>query len=106
MGVEMFREQLRTALGRTDLRSETVALLADVIAADARFNLAVASRKKRGGDVDLLELSDFYEPLVESCMAEMARFAREKDEGRLAANLESTRDALHTRRKAVDDDRK
>jgi hypothetical protein len=90
-------------LGRTDLRGETIALLAEVIAADARFNLAVASQKRQDEPVDFLELASFYEPLLETCMAAMASFATERDENRFAVTLAHTRDALTDRRKLLED---
>lgn len=68
MNLASFRERLCAMLGRVDTRSETIALAAEVIAADARFNLAIAEMKREGKHIDLLELSDFYEPLVESCL--------------------------------------
>jgi hypothetical protein len=50
-------------------------------------------------------VSEFYEPLLESCMAAVALFASERDEEAMAAALSKTRDALLERRRGLGGDR-
>lgn len=46
---------------------ETVALAAEVISADARFNLWLATKGKHDPDTRMLELVDMYEAASEEC---------------------------------------
>jgi hypothetical protein len=92
-------------LGREDLRLETIAILAEVIAADARFNMAVAKPKRGGQERKIYELLDLYEPIVDLCTMSMDVFDLEEDEGKLVRALESARDILRERTRALDGDR-
>jgi hypothetical protein len=59
--------------GRSGL--DTVALAAEVIAADARFNLWVAhTGKQQLNEDEMIELIEFYDGLVEQCRSAVAAF--------------------------------
>jgi hypothetical protein len=58
---------------------ETVALAADAIAADARFNLRVADLK-RTSDALAVKLIDPYEDLVARCMSAVSNLGDNGDQ--------------------------
>lgn len=88
------RDQLLELLARSALRSETLALAADVVSIDARFNANVAEKKRAGDDVDVLRLAEMYENWLEACAADVQRFKSSRDERLLSETLRGARDAL------------
>jgi hypothetical protein len=88
------RDHLLRLLARKDLRSETVALVADVVSVDARFNASVAEKKRSNEDVDIFGLAGTYEAWLEACEHEVSRFESSMDERALAEALQAARDAL------------
>lgn len=94
------REHLLKVLTRKDLRSETVALIADVISIDARFNASVAEKKRRDEELDIFGLAETYESWLEACVQALNRFESSMDEEILASALLAARDSL--RQKVID----
>jgi hypothetical protein len=72
-----------------------VALVADVIAADARFNHWVAIEGKRKLSQDaMLQTIDMYEDATVKCGAEIERFGATRDTKPLEDTLEKTLQTL------------
>lgn len=89
-----FRHRLLRILERKQLRSETIALAAEVIAIDARFNATVAEKKRRDEDIDIFALSKWYEDQLDKCSAQLGRFESTDDEQSLANALLTVRNSL------------
>jgi hypothetical protein len=72
-----------------------MALVADVIAADARFNYWVAIEGKRKLSEDaMLQTIDVYEDVIVKCRAEIERFGATRDTKPLEDTLEKTLQTL------------
>jgi hypothetical protein len=92
-----FRDRLLKIVQRKQLRLETIALAAEVIAIDARFNATVAEKKRRGEDIDIFALSGWYEAQLDTCVAELGRCESTDDEQGLANALLAARNSLRQR---------
>jgi hypothetical protein len=91
------RDRLLQILQRKQLCLETIALAAEVIAIDARFNAAVAEKKRREKDIDIFALSGWYEAQLDTCVAELERFESTGDEQGLVTALFAARKSLRQR---------
>lgn len=89
-----FRDNLLRVLSRKDLSSETIALVAEVVAIDARFNAAIAEKKRTDEDVDILGLAEIYESWIDGCVRDMGRFESIADENVFVSALLTARNAL------------
>lgn len=66
------RDHLIRLLQQRDLDLQTTVAAADLLSADAAFNLRVAERKDGDDGVDFLELVEFYEGLVDRVIEGLA----------------------------------
>ena len=89
------RSALIQLLSNTSLGLLLVALVADVVAADARFNAWMAVDGKRNlTDDAMLETIDVYEDMRIQCFMALSRFASDADLGALEATLGQTLEIL------------
>ena len=89
------RRCLLQVMQRPDVRLETVACCADVVAADARFNLRVATVEKQGAPVErLVDLVDAYDRLIDACLRGVATFDADGDAVALEHSLRALAKSL------------
>ena len=86
--------RLTHLLAHRSLGLPLVALVVDVIAADARFEQWLASERKKLDRGAVLQAIAQYEEATEDCRRELERFIARCDSNPLAAALERTLGAL------------
>jgi hypothetical protein len=85
---------LRLLSGAPELTLASIALVADVVAADARFNLACAEQKRVGGDVDWIVVLEAYDAIATESAAAGERFQRGGDQAAFQQVMQRALDEL------------
>ena len=73
-------DQLIEVLQRGPIGLATVAVVADAIAASARFNIWILEvAKKHASDIEMLELADTHAGITEQCAAAIKQFNADRN---------------------------
>ena len=87
-------ERLVLTLGRNDLAFDTISIIGDLLAADARLSQACLNAKRGASpDIDLFEVLEPTDAALNECVKALAAFDANRDEERLREVLGPARDA-------------
>jgi hypothetical protein len=91
------RKQMLSVLTRTDLQTETIVSAAELLAADGRFNMWIATKKRKKESLNFTSLLEFYETLGDECAQGLDEFRIRQDQLRLQDWMNSARAELDVR---------
>ena len=95
------RDRLVTVLQGKRIGLDTIAMIADLIADDARFNAAVArAKEKRTLGENVFALVDLYEEITDKCEVAINVFATDDNEAKLREALLEIRARLEKTRRS------